>query len=72
MANLVIVSRKYHEYLLKKGYTCSGEYYYKDGKFYSPRFYDSYCCLALVTHDEKNYTGYEEEQMMYFEGGIAV
>ena len=74
MGNLVVDSRRYHDYLIGKGYTCAGENYYKDGKFYSPRFYDSYCCLALVSLEDKSYTGYEEEQIMYgfLEVGVAV
>ncbi len=71
MGNLVIHSRKYHSYLINKGYTASGTCYYKDGEFFTPHYYQDYCCLDRLYEGEQ--TGYEVEQMFYFslEGGIT-
>lgn len=71
MANLVTDSRNYHDYLLSNGFTVCGDYYYKDGEFYVPHYYPTYCCLDLIYEGEP--TGCEIEQMLYMalEGGMT-
>lgn len=61
MKQIAFSSLNYHNYLLSKGYTCVGRYYYKDGHFFTSHHYSDYCCLYEVY--EGHPFGYEKEQI---------